>query len=354
MNLLPPFGRDLLRGILAFVFPIFLRISVTGFLATGMLVAAVLATVTPVSASGSEAPDPADGQWAAATMALLHHQKDTCDVLAVRVLDHWRTLPTVEATENDEERIREYVLAAQISDLAASRRAGDLVDRFLPGVRAETNAETSASLRRLHDLITELCDGVALPVAPKERFEEKITEILDRIEVEQAELGRLLVVPTEVEQAALEPYLLPIQIAGIEAEGEYLAYLESLRPKEREPTIQERMAAWHRAIYTPAVTPAKKAFGTYLSARQKKDARGMARACREISSTVSVLLRSDEAFESPDPRLSDPLRRIYVAMRQMSRECSAGRAREIERRFTELQAKLQDAGKQMARYRLSP
>ena len=173
-------------------------------------------------------------------------------------------------------------------------------------------------------------------------------------EIEQAELGRLLVVPTEAEEAALEPYLLPIQIAGIEAEGEYLAYLESLRPKEREPTIQERMAAWHRAIYTPAVTPAKKAFGAYLSARQKKDPRGMSRACREISSTVSVLLRSKEAFDSPDPRLAEPLRRIYVAMRQMSKECSAGRAREIEARFTELQAKLQDAGKQMARYRLRP
>ena len=344
MNLFSPYRSGLRRSVRAFGCPIFL----------GIFIAGTLVAPSSVGASGPEAPDPPEGQWAAATIALLHHQKDTCDVLAVRILDHWRTLPALDATEKDEERIREYVLAAQISDLAASRRAGDLVDRFLPGVRAETNAETSASLRRLHGLTTELCDGVALPVAPKERFEEKVTEILDRIEVEQAELGRLLVVPTEAEEAALEPYLLPIQIAGIEAEGEYLAYLESLRPKEKEPTIQERMAAWHRAIYTPAVTPAKKAFGAYLSARQKKDPRGMSRACREISSTVSVLLRSKEAFDSPDPRLAEPLRRIYVAMRQMSKECSAGRAREIEARFTELQAKLQDAGKQMARYRLRP
>ena len=146
----------------------------------------------------------------------------------------------------------------------------------------------------------------------------------------------------------------PIQIAGIEAEGEYLAYLESLRPKDRAPTMRERMHAWHRAIYTPAVTPAKKAFGAYLKARKSNNAKAMGRACREISSSVSVLLRSEEAFDSPDPRLNEPLRRIYISMRHLSKECSAGRAREIEARFSELQEKLKTAGSQMARYRLSP
>ena len=319
----------------------------------GLVVLGLAALATPVTAA-PQAPDPPDGRWAVTTVAVLHHQKNTCDILAGKILEHWRELGPVTSHDIDEGRIREHVLQTQLSDLAASRSAGDLVARFLPRARSETNSETVASLRRLDTLTTELCNAVALPVAPVGQFEAKIREILDRLEVEQAELGRLLVVSDEDEQAALEPYLIPIQVAGIEAEGEYLAYLESLKPKPKEPTIQDRMRAWHAQVYVPAVTPVKKTFGAFIAAQRTNNGREMNASCRALTRDVTALLRNDAAFESPDPRLEVPLRNVYVAMRRLATQCTAGRSREVQNELAEIQRRLRDSGEVLKRYQLPP
>lgn len=320
--------------------------------ALGPIIALGLTAST--AGAAPQAPDPPDGRWAVTTVAVLTHQKNTCDILAVRILDHWRGLPPATSRDIDEERIRQYVLQSQLSDLAASRSAGDLVSRFLPRSRSETNSETVASLRRLAGLATELCDAVALPVAPLPQFETKIHEILDRLEVEQAELGRLLVVSDEEEQSALEPYLIPIQVAGIEAEGEYLAYLESLKPKPKEPTIHDRMAAWHTQIYLPAVAPVKQTFGTFLAARRANKGREMSAACRKLTTDVAALMRNEKAFQAPDPRLENPLRNVYLSMRRLSTQCTAGRSREVQNQMGEIQRHLRNSGEIMKRYSLTP
>ena len=291
---------------------------------------------------------------AVTTVAILNHQTTTCDMLAVRVLDYWRTQEPAPSREVEEERIRDYVLRSQLSDLAASRSAGDLVERFLPRSRSDAGSETVASLRRLAGLTTELCDAVAIPVAPLATFEAKIRGILNRVEVEQAELGRLLVVPDKVEQDALEPYLIPIQVAGIEAEGQYLAYLESIRPKDKGPTIHDRMNAWYQQVYLPGVMPSKKAFALFLKARKTNNGREMSAACRQMSTEVAALMRKPETFQGPDARLEIPLRNIYLSMRRLATQCTAGRSREVQNEMKKIQQFLGDAGRQMERDKLRP
>ncbi len=75
------------------------------------------------------------------------------------------------------------------------------------------------------------------------------------------------------------------------------------------------MRAWHTQVYLPAVTPAKAAWGKYLAAREKLDSRGMSAACRELSQALIPLLRDNTPFKSPEPKLEEPLRAIYVELR---------------------------------------
>ncbi|MEM9594458.1 MAG: hypothetical protein AAGD06_09350 [Acidobacteriota bacterium] len=317
------------------------------------------------SAAYVEAPDPPEGRWAATTLALLHHQKDLCDSIAGQVIGHWQGFGAGTAQqgsadgdaaslEGQEKAIRDYVLDTQLSDLAASRATADIIDRFLPRSRSETSGETSSALERLFGLEKSLCDTVALPTAPIEDFRSRIADILDRIERENEELGRLLVVPDEDLEAALEPYLMPIQLAGISAEGEYLEYLESIRPKPKGPSTAERMAAWHRQVYGPAVAPSKTAFGGYLKARRANDGRALGRHCRDLSRATIALLRRPEVFEAPDEKVRAPLQQAYVEMRGLATHCTAGRYREVQEHFEDLQRNLSTAAERLSLYNLRP
>ncbi|MEO1369410.1 MAG: hypothetical protein AAFX50_19710, partial [Acidobacteriota bacterium] len=195
------------------------------------------------ASAATDAPAPAKGRAAATTLALLERQRDLCDTIAGRVQTHWAGLAELPP-DDQQERVRDYVLENQLSDLAGSRSISDLVDRFLPTAGQETTDETAASLRRLATIARETCDAVALPTAPQEGFSAKMTELLDRFEFERIELGRLLVATADDLAEALEPYVFHIQRAGVEAEGAYLAYLDSIRAKPKEPTMAEKMQRW--------------------------------------------------------------------------------------------------------------
>ncbi|MEM8930076.1 MAG: hypothetical protein AAGE94_02810 [Acidobacteriota bacterium] len=308
----------------------------------------------PHAAATGEPPEPAAGDAPVATLALLYHQRDICDTIAGKVLENW---PSAEMpVEQQAEAVQEYVLQRQLADLAAGRAAADLIDRFMPRAQQEaTSGETASSLGRLAGQVRELCDTVALPVAPREQFEARIRGHLDRVAVETKELGRLLLVDDDERiEAALQPYLFPIQVAGIEAQGEYLAYLEKIRPKPKGPTMAEQMQSWHRTVYTPTVTPTKRAFGAYLKARNSRDAKAMRETCRRLSSQVIQLLRDDAAFTPPDDRVAEALRRIYIDMRSLGPHCAAGREQEVQSQLGVIQGRLRDAASQLQRYGLGP
>lgn len=315
---------------------------------------ALAAGLSPSALAETPPPPPARGEAPVTTLSLLYHQRETCDTISGEVIGYWRDLAGDPSAQ--EATVRDFVLERQISDLAASRAAADLVERFMPRAQQEaTSSETASSLRRLAGLARELCDAVALPTGPLDRFEAKIRDLLDRIEVEQKELGRLLVVPEDARvEAALQPYLGYIQIRGLQAQAEYLVYLESIREVPTGPTMTQRMQEWSRDVYSPAVAPAKRAFAAYLEARKARDASAMLQTCRQLTSPVIRLLRDDATFSPPDPRVAEPIRAIYEAMRGLGPHCTTGREQEVQEQLATIQKRLREASQALERYGIRP
>ena len=299
------------------------------------------------------APAPPRGEAVKSTLSLLRFQQESCDRIAGTVLEQWQGYGG--STEDQEERARDFVLKKALSDLAASRAAADIAVQLLPQVKSEANTETHRTLERLATAVKSLCDTVALPTGPLPEFQRRLTDALGLIEREETELGRLVVIPGAAAlEAAIEPFLEDIQLAGLAAEAEYQQYIESLRPKKRRETFAEQVQAWHRTIYLPAVAPAKTAWGKYLGARQKFDNRGMSAACRELSAALIPLLRENTAFKGPDPQLEEPMRLLYVELRGLAAACNGGNANEMNRREADFNDRLQRLSAAMGRYGVSP
>ena len=313
--------------------------------------AACLELAAPGTAAGDEVAPPAEGTAAATALALLAYNRELCDGIAGRLVVHWRSLGA--APETQLETMRQWVVDTELSNLASARAASDLVGSFLRRVNDEAGGPTGAALERLHVLEVELCDTVAYPNDSREAFEAEVATILDRVEQEEAELGRLLVVPEQTLETALAPYLGHVQLAGIEAEGEYRDYLDSLKPPPELPTLQDLMEAWHRG-YSQAVLPTKQALGRYLGGRRANDSKVIRTACREILAAVIPLLRDQRALEAPFPKVVKPLRRAFNELKTMASECTAGRSREMEHHYQEMQYQLAAAARVLAEFQLKP
>lgn len=315
------------------------------FLVAGIL----LSSIAAGGALAAEAPRPSEGRWAATTLALLHHNRGLCEQLADDVLGYWGGL----GSGNGEERVRDYVLHHSVSEIAEARAAGDLARRFLGGARSEVSLETGSSLERLSNLQGELCNLVALPTAPYTDYEASIRQLGERIDRERAELGRLLVVPETELRSALEPYLVPIQLAGVEAEGEFIDYLNSLKKEPEPPTMAELMADWYR-VYQPAVAPVKAALGKFLRARKNGNRRALGESCREMVATVVPVLEHPKVLEPPDTSLRRPLRRAYLFIQKVGGSCTGGNFKAVDQNLADMQRELQMASRGLAKYSLRP
>ncbi len=303
------------------------------------------------SGAAEDVAPPAAGTAATTTMALLSYNRELCDDIAGKLVVYWRGLGSSPKAQL--ETMRQRVVSRELSTLASARATSDLVESFLPQVQQEAGGKTGDALKRIHELVVELCDTVAYPNGTQETFEAELAVILDRIESEQAELGRLEVVSDDALAGALAPYLGHVQMAGVEAEGEYRDYLDSLKPPPELPSLQDHMEAWHRG-YSQAVLPTKQALGKYLSGRRANDPKVIRTACREILAAVIPLLRNQRALEPPFPKIIKPLRRAFSELKMMASECTAGRSREVETHYHEMQVQLAAASGLLAEFTLKP
>lgn len=316
-----------------------------GLLALGLCVSAAAPAQT------DDLPRMTPAERAESVVALLHYNRELCDRIAGKVIAYWNGLSA--SPEAELEAVRQLVVSRELSNLAQSREVADVVEDLLTELDGESDRETLASLGRLQKLEVELCDTVAYPKESRQRFEDDLATTLDRIEQEESELGRLLVVSAAQRESALAPFLARIQMAGVEAEGEYRDYLESLKPPPQQPTQQELMEAWHRQ-YSAAVQPTKQALGKYLAGLRASDSTQMREACREISAAVIPLLRRKQVFEAPFEKVTRPLYRAFVEIKQMAAECVAGHSREREEHYSAMQTQLANASGLLARFSLQP
>jgi nitrate reductase NapAB chaperone NapD len=312
------------------------------------------------SAWALEVEEPEPGRRASTVLALVLYNYDLCDGLAQRTVAAWQRAGGVAESRAEVRK----VLDSEATAVAQGREASDLVEPLLEEVSAEVGAETASSLVRLVQKARGLCDVVvAFKETSLEDFEVQLLEVREEFNREEKELGRLLVVPEDELEEALQPYLKSIQLAGFEAENEYLDFQDSQRKPPKQRTHQQRMEEWH-ARYRAVVQPTREALGKYIGARQENDFRTMSKACREILTLVAPLLRNEEVFKVPMPMvpaskgwqnsLLPPLRDSYKAMRDMAVDCSAGRSREMQEHLGEMQKGLGSAATFLARFSLRP
>jgi len=322
--------------------------------------AVVILQAVAGTAAAQEVPEPALGKSPQTVLALLEYTRNLCDRVAGKVVERWQALgESPEAAE----AVRQYLVNEEMSELAASRAAADVIRGLMRQVRSETSPATADSLDRIGELIQGLCDTVAYPTPPRESFEARLRQRLDQIEQERINLGGRLLVTDEQLRELLSPYLSPIQLAGIEAHDEYLDYLESIKPKPRGPTLLELMQAWHRR-YAEATRSTKIAVGHFIAARADNDARALREACNEIIAEVIPLLRDEELFLIPTqqqpaskgfkPEMLLPLQQAYREIRDLAVNCKAGRQRETLVHLAEMNRQLQLAAQVLGRYSLTP
>ncbi len=305
--------------------------------------------LSPTSATAAvSAPEPETDQWARSSLALLRFNRQICQDIAADVLNYWQQLPAGE-----EQKIRDFALRDGGSDLAAARAAGDLIHRFEKGTRVEAGATISGSLRKLYELQIELCDTVAFPRAPRHDFAATIDRLGRSIQLEEQELGLHLVTDPEQLEQLLDAFLLPIQLAGIEAEGEYADYIDRNTPKPKPRTVTDLMRVWYKT-YAPAVAPAKQALGSFLRGRQQGNPKAIAAACRTLSAEVLKVLDNERLFRSIDPAVNRSLRRSYADLKLLAGQCVVGRFDQVDRQLTEVQRNLRQAARALARYELRP
>ncbi|MEM8963938.1 MAG: hypothetical protein AAGD38_20810 [Acidobacteriota bacterium] len=311
-----------------------------------LLFLALASTVTALD----DLPEPAAGDWGATTVALLHYHGDLCSRLTDQLMGVWRGEDPAHAGV-----AHDYMLKDGSLDLAAARAAEDVIDDFIPRAAEEVHDETVASMQRLLASDTELCDLAAHPQAPFTDFEARVLEARQRGETERIELSRLMVIPDPELARYLEPYLTPIQMAGVEAQADVKAYLDSLKPPPRPPTQTELMAYWNEHTYAPAVRPVKSALGDFLSARRAGDSRSMATACRELSAeTIRLLDQRAVVFTAPDTEVNPNLERAFLQLRLAASSCTQGKFDQVDRYMASMQQHLTRAARQLQAYGLRP
>ncbi len=132
------------------------------------LLGLLLGLPTLAVAESDDLPDSTSAQQAQAAVALLHFNRDLCDRIAGKVIAYWGGLAA--SPEAELEAVRRFVVNRELSGLAESREAADIVESLLDELRAESDKETSASLERLQHLEIELCDTVAYPKDSREHY----------------------------------------------------------------------------------------------------------------------------------------------------------------------------------------
>lgn len=322
-----------------------------------MLVVAVssLGLAVPPVTARNDVPVPTDERLIQTTLSLLRYNREQCHSLAEGVQRYWRELPLGAAGDGSaEERVRAHVNEDLPGDLAAARAAGDIAHSFLPRTLEAVNRETGAALTRLYEAQRRLCDAVAYPSGDRAQFGGLVTDLKLGIDDQMRELGRLLVVPDSELDAALEPYLTPIQLAGVEAQGELVTYLESLQPPPEAPDPMAPVRAWGRR-YHSAVSPTKTALGTFLRSRGRGDWAGVREACLDLSRATATLMgEKPSVFRGPVPNAERPLQSAFRSLSLLAAACNAGDFRRVDEHLASAQRFLAAAARPLAGVGLQP
>lgn len=302
--------------------------------------------------------------------------------------------------------LRKHIEGTAAPEVAAAKRASELISRLMPGIAAETTPQVAEAVTALHKAHESLCDSLAQKDASVWTFERNRRRALDSFERAEAQLEALYQInPTDMqfamrkynpllEQARSEarrrdsgPALTAEEYANERAEWEALQELQTVQRTEHDiavsrsretPVYEEReekakvgfapdyakqlqetpesrqrkFQAWYPA-YAARATPVKQALAHYVDVR-RGSASQVQTACQSLLDTTSALLNDPAALQVPDKVLPRVLRDAYENLQQSASACVAGRTAEAAFRMTDYDRGLKQAGETLSQYSIVP
>ncbi len=322
-------------------------------MAFGLLFMSLLAS--QLTAAPIQVPPPGEGQWVNASVALLRYNRERCDRLAGKILSYWRSLPTDRSDHDsvNQKTVRERILRDWLAELTEARTASDVARTFLPQAAEMLDSDSTTALAQLLELQVDLCDQVAYPTGPLSEFVDKVTDTLLRIDAEARSLAQLVRLDDAVLDRAIGPYLEPLQLTGVEAEGEMLNYLARPERPAQAPAFENRLGAWYERYQTAAVG-SKQSLGQYLTARGGGDRDSIRSACSSLVDATVALLEDKSVFPGPNTSLDRPLRLGVVNLQRMAAACLQGNFRRADRLLERAEHQLSVVAAHLEPYGLVP
>lgn len=359
-------------------------------------------------------------------IALIQDNRDRCARLgetgltvlqaAERVEAEWTWTRTerrlAEGTEptrppEASEVLKDHLEGDAAPEVAAAKRASELIDKLLPKIAEETSPQVAQAVDALNRAQEDICDRVTQKDASAWTYERNRQRAIETFESAEAKLEALYKVnPTDLqfalrkynpllEQARSQvrrkdsgPALTPEEYADQQAEWEAVQELQTAQQAEHEvaltrwkeereseekqeekakvgfspdyakqlqetpETRQREFQAWYPS-YTARATPVRQALAHYVDVRRGPQSQ-VQPACQAILDATAAMLNDPQALQVPDKTLTRTLKQAYENLQQGAAACVAGRTAEAAFRMTDYERGIKEATGTLSQYSMVP
>ena len=302
--------------------------------------------------------------------------------------------------------IAQHLEGPAAPEVAAAKRAFELIGRLIPAIAGETSPEVAAAVADLNKAHEDLCDTLRQKEFAGWSFERNRRRALGSFERAEAKLEELYPVSSTdmqfamrkynplLEQARSEarrkdsgPVLTAEEYADERAEWEALQELQTVQQaehdiavsrsrgepvyEEQEPKAkvgfapdyvkqlqetpesrQQKFQAWYPS-YAARATPVKQALAHYVDVRLGP-ASQVQPACQALLDATTAMLNDPNALQVPDRSLPKTLKDAYESLQQGAAACIAGRTAEAAFRMTDYDKGIKKAGETLGQYSIVP
>ncbi len=302
--------------------------------------------------------------------------------------------------------LKDHLEGNAAPEVAAAKRASELIDKLLPRIPEETSAQIAQAVDDLNHFQEDLCDRVTQKDASAWTYERNRRRAIESFESAEAKLEALYKAsPTDLqfamrkynpllEQARSEarrkdsgPALTPEEYADQQAEWEAVQELQTVQQAEHDvaltrwkeereseeteekakvgfspdyakqlqetpETRQRAFQAWYPS-YTARATPVRQALAHYVDVRRGPQSQ-VQPACQAVLDATAAMLNDPQALQVPDKILTRTLKQAYENLQQGATACAAGRTAEAAFRMTDYERGIKEATATLSQYSMVP
>jgi hypothetical protein len=341
-----------------------------------------------------QAAEKAKEAWAMTATSMARRPQAGEEIAAV--------IPPVEPSE----LLKKHLEGDVAPDVAAVKKASELIDRLMPETAAETSTQVAEALKELRKAEEDLCNRVMQSETSAWTYERNRRRALDTFERAEAKMEALFKVSSTdlqfamrkynplLEQARAEtrrkdagPVLTAEEYAEERAEWDAAQELQTAQQNEHQIAVtrwreekeveqreekakvgfapdyarqlqetpesrQQKFQAWYPS-YAARANPVKQALAYYVDVR-RGPASQVQPACQSVLDATTALLNDSAALQVPDKILVNTLRNAYENLQQGASACVAGRTAEAAFRMTDYEKGIKSAEGTLSQYSIVP